>query len=58
MRTSGEIQGDICEIQETNIPFPLQIKKINRVLNKWKAEAYNEGVADTHKKLFNQHTKR
>jgi len=44
MKTAGEIQSIICTIQESEITFQKQISKINRLLNYWKKEAWNEAI--------------
>lgn len=53
MRTAEEIQGQISEIQETNLPFEDQVKAINNLLNDWKREIeFNHTtdlVVDAHK---------
>jgi hypothetical protein len=52
-KKAGEIQGEICKIQEADILFDKQVKKINKLLNKWKNDIYDKGVRDTHRKLIN-----
>jgi len=44
MKTAEKIQGEICEIQESDLLFEDQIVTINKLLKDWKVEAWNEAI--------------